>query len=233
LLLGSLQAGSALAADKTAFAEGASAYQSGNYAAAATAWGSPGKTSSGTLHNLGNAEFRLGHPGAAILAWERALALMPGSKNTAANLRFARAQAGLNEPQYAWYEKYAALLSPGVWLGIATLTFWSSVAFLALPPLLKRRRAAWTQAGAVVASALFLLTTPALAGIASRSRIGVILVADTELRLTPTKEAEVLGKLSEGELGRLEKARGDYVFVRGAADRAGWIQTKEFARIWP
>ena len=221
------------AADERAFTQGSHAYQSGDYATAAKELGSPGKTSSGTLHNLGNAEFKLGHPGAAILAWERALAILPTSKNTAANLRFARSQAGLVEPQYAWHERYSSLLSPGIWLTVACLTFWGAIALLALPPLLKRRRSGWTQAAAVVAIGLFFLTIPALTGLASRAHLGVVLVGDTELRLTPTIEAEILGKLPEGELARLEKVRGGFVYIRAAGDRAGWVQRKEFEKIWP
>jgi hypothetical protein len=180
----------ALGADESTFMEGSRAYQGGDYPAAAQAWEAPGRTSSGTLHNLGNAQFKLGHPGPAILAWERALAIKPSSKNTAANLRFARSQGGLGEPQYPWHEKYSALLSPGLWLFVASLSFWGAIALLAVPPLLKQRRAAWTQATAVVAIAVFLLTVPALAGLLSRAHLGVILAPETELRLTPTREAE-------------------------------------------
>ena len=223
----------ALGADESTFMEGSRAYQGGDYPAAAQAWEAPGRTSSGTLHNLGNAQFKLGHPGPAILAWERALAIKPSSKNTAANLRFARSQGGLGEPQYPWHEKYSALLSPGLWLFVASLSFWGAIALLAVPPLLKQRRAAWTQATAVVAIAVFLLTVPALAGLLSRAHLGVILAPETELRLTPTREAEILGKLTEGELARVEKVRGDFLYIRGAADRAGWVQGKEFEKIWP
>ena len=230
--LGAGSAG-AFGADEASFTEGSGAYQRADYTAAAKAFSAPGKTSSGTLHNLGNSEFKLGHAGAAILAWERALALTPRSRKTAANLRFARSQQGLVEPQYAWHETYATLLSPGIWLILASLTFWGAVALLALPPLLKQRRTASTQAAAVVAIALFLLTLPALAGLVSRAQVGVILAADSELRLTPTKEAEVLGKLPEGELARIEKARSEYVYVRAAGDRAGWVQSREFEKIWP
>lgn len=189
--------------------------------------------SPGALHNLGNAEFKLGKIGPAILAWERARALDPSFRNTTANLRFARGQAGLSEPEFAWHEKYSALLAPDVWLWIATGAFWIGVALLALPALLKRKRNAWTQGGAVAAIGVFLLTLPALAGIASRGKIGVVLAADTLLRLTPTKEGEMLGKLAEGELARAEKTRGEYVYVRGASDRAGWVRNEEFAKVWP
>ncbi|MEQ1860919.1 MAG: tetratricopeptide repeat protein [Chthoniobacteraceae bacterium] len=187
----------------------------------------------GLLHNLGNAEFKLGKLGPAILAWERAHALDPGFRNTTANLRFARGQAGLSEPEYSWEEKYSAMLAPDSWLWMATIAFWTAAALLALPALLKRRRTAWTQGGAVVAIGVFLLTLPALTGIYSRGKLGVVLAPETTLRLTPTKEGEMLGKLAEGELARVEKRRGDYVYVRAASDRAGWVRSGGFATIWP
>lgn len=193
----------------------------------------PTAVSPGLLHNLGNAEYKLGQLGPAVLAWERARALDPGFRNTTGNLRFARGQAGLSEPEWAWHEKYSALFTPDTWLWIATGAFWLAAALLALPPLLRRKRTAWTQGGAVVAIGVFLLTVPALVGIASRGKVGVVLAAETVLRLTPTKEGEMLGKLAEGELARAEKSRGAYVYVRGASDRAGWVQREEFAKIWP
>lgn len=191
------------------------------------------RVSPGLLHNLGNAEFKLGKIGPAILAWERAHALDPQFRNTTANLRFARGQTGLSEPELAWHEKYSALLAPDVWLWIATAAFWFAIAALALPPLLARKRSVWTQGSAVAAIGVFLLTLPALTGIATRGKLGVVLAAESFLRLTPTQEGEMLGKLAEGELARVEKARGQYLYVRAANDRAGWVQREEFAKIWP
>jgi len=193
----------------------------------------PGRTSPGLLHNLGNSEFKLGRLGFAILAWERARALDPFFRNTMANLRFARGEAGLTEPEFAWHEKYSALLPPDAWIWTAAGAFWIAAALLALPTLVKRKRTAWTQGGAVVAIGVFLLTVPALTGIAARGKIGVVVATDSLLRLTPTKEGETLGKLTEGELARVEKARGEYLYVRGASDRAGWVRQEEFAKIWP
>lgn len=210
-------------------------YAKGDFADAKRLWSkvSGKNTSPGLLHNLGNAEFKLGKLGPAILAWERARALDPAFRNTTANLRFARGQAGLSEPELAWHEEYSALFTPDTWIWVATGAFWLAAALLALPPLLKRKRTAWTQGGAVVAIGVFLLTLPALAGIVARGKIGVVLAAETVLRLTPTKEGEMLGKLAEGELARVEKSRGAYVYVRAASDRAGWVQRGEFTKIWP
>lgn len=216
------------------FEDGWREYSQGNGEKAAALWKDDSQAvSPGLLHNLGNAEYKLGKLGPAVLAWERARALDPAFRNTTANLSFARGQAGLSEPEWAWHEKYSALLAPDVWLWIASGAFWLAAVLLALPPLLKRKRNAWTQGGAVAAIGVFLLTVPALAGIVSRGKVGVVLAAETLLRLTPTKEGEMLGKLAEGELARVEKSRGAYVYVRGASDRAGWVQREEFANIWP
>jgi tetratricopeptide (TPR) repeat protein len=219
------------AADTSAFEVGHAAYEAGKFAEASTAF-SQAPTSAEALHNLGNAEYRLGHLGPAILAWERARALNPGYRDTVANLRFARGQAGLEQPEASWYENYSAFMTPNRWIVIAMLSFWAAVALLVLPHLLRVRRTLWTQAAAVAAIVTFLLTLPALVGIIARNRIGIVMAANTALRLTPTKEGEVLGSLPEGELARVEKKRGDYWYIRASSDRAGWVSHQEFMRLW-
>jgi len=214
---------------------GRGTYESGDYAEAAKAYKehAAGEVSPGLLHNLGNAEYKLGHVGPAILAWERARSLDPRFRNTAANLRYARGHSGLEEPELSWYEKYSAFFPADRWIAIATCSFWASVALLALPPLLHHRRTAISQAAAVFGIIVFLLTLPALAGIAARGRLGIVVAANTALRLTPTREGEVLGSLAEGEAARVEKSRGEYWYIRASSDRAGWVRCEEFTKLWP
>lgn len=226
---------SAFAFDDHGFETGRRQYEAGDYVEAAKAFKAHAdrEVSPGLLHNLGNAEFKLGHLGPAILAWERARALDPKSRNTKANLHFARGRAGLEQPESPWYETYSAFFPADRWIAIATCAFWASIALLILPPLLHRRRTAFAQAAAVVAIVAFLLTLPALVGIYTRGRIGIVQVANTYLRLTPTREGEVLGTLPEGEAARIEKGRGEYWYIRGSSDRAGWVHRDEFAMLWP
>ena len=225
----------ASAADRPMFDLGRNSYETGNYAEAAKAFQEHARkeVSPALLHNLGNAEFKLGHLGPAILAWERAHALDPHFRNTKANLHFARGQAGLNEPEAPWYEAYSAIFPADRWIGIATCAFWGSIALLVLPPLLHRRRTALSQALAVVGIITLLLTVPALVAIYTRGRIGIVQMAGTALRLTPTTEGEVLGTLPEGEVARVEKGRGEYWYLRASSDRAGWVRRDEFALLWP
>jgi hypothetical protein len=222
------------AAKRKDFDQATELYRAGNFAEAEAllnrlSWSS---AAPGALHNLGNAEFKLGNVGTAILAWEQAHSLDPWNRNTTANLRFARNHAALLPPSLSWSEKYSSWLPADCWLWTASLCFWVGLACLALPPLLARPRTAWTQAGAVVTLSTFILTLPALAGLSSRARLGVVTRAEAPLRLTPTQEGEVLGKLPAGDVARVELTRGPYLYVRGDGDRAGWVHGDEFTRIW-
>ena len=195
-----------------------------------------GHWSRGALHNLGNAEWKVNRPGYAVLAWERARALNPFDRNTAANLHFARVQAQLLVPERPWFEQYSEWLPSSVWLLAASISLWCGVGLLALPRLLGAKRADWHQGVAALLLAIFLLSVPALAGLYTRRQVGVIVAEETPLRLSPTREGEArdaLGKVGAGEVARVEKTRGDYFYVRAEGDRAGWVHRSEFARIWP
>jgi len=218
------------------FAAARKAYLAEDYAEAAyqlRELPAAGEWSHGALHNLGNAEWKVSRPGYAILAWERARALDPFNRNTVANLRFARTQAQLIVPEPAWFEQYSQWLPSAAWLWSASLGLWGGVALLTLPRLVGTRRADWHQGVAALLLAVFLLAVPALVGLHTRGQIGVVLEDETNLRLSPTQEGESLAKLAAGEMGRVEAVRDDYLYIRAEGDRAGWVQKREFARVWP
>jgi tetratricopeptide (TPR) repeat protein len=228
-------AGAALGAGATAreqFSDGTNAYYAGDFARAEECFRAAASTApaAGTLHNLGNAEWQNGHPGDAMLAWERAQWLNPFSRDTASNLRFARKTVQLDPPELAWYEICSTWLPVNWWAAMACVSFWLAVALVLLPGVLRWRRAGWHQAVASAGFALFLLTIPALAGVGTRSRIGILLAKDTPLRLTPTSEAQVLTRLPAGESGRYERERGNYVFIR-TSTVAGWVEKGQFGLI--
>ena len=184
----------------------------------------------GTLHNLGNAEWQCGRSGPAICSWERAQWLDPFNANTRANLRLARKAAQLDAPDLGWYEICSTWLPVNAWSWLACLSFWLAVAMVMLPGILRWRKADWHQGVAAAGFAIFLLTIPALAGVQTRSKIGVVLTKETPLRLTPTSEAQILTRLPAGESARLERERGQYVFIRTSA-AAGWIERAQLGLI--
>lgn len=225
-------AATSLRADES-FSDGVTAYKVGNYATAADTFSqvATNAPSVAAFHNLGNAEWQLGHVGPAILAWERAQWLAPWESLPKQNLRFARHTAQLEAPRMRWHEVASTWLPVNAWAWVAALSFWLAVAALIVPVALRWRRSVWYQAFAAGSFGIFLMTLPGLAGVQSRLSWGVILEAQTPLRLTPTREAQTFTKLSAGELARVERERGNYVYVRLASDAAGWVEKTRVGRI--
>jgi tetratricopeptide (TPR) repeat protein len=232
---GSAQSNVPQGSKRSLFAQGTQAFLSGDYAAAVRFYSQSAseEPSAGAYVNLGHAEWKLGHVGPAILAWERAQWLDPLDPNAKTNLRFVRKQAQLDAPNYTWYELCSAWLPSFLWAWLASLSFWVALGLLILPGLLSRPKTEWQQGLAAGAFAIFLLTLPALAGIQSRSAWGVIIDDRAHLRITPTEHAQMLTKLNPGELAKLERRRGDFWFVRANNTAAGWIKASEFSLISP
>lgn len=214
------------------FAAGTKAYSNGEFEQAAADFHASlaAKPASGTWHNLGNAEWQLGHTGLAILAWERALWLDPFNSSAHSNLRFVRKARLLDAPELVWYEICSTWLPANVWPWVASASLWLAVAMVILPGVFRWRKAGWHQAVAAAGLAVFLLTIPALIGIYSRSRLGVVLNSNTNLRLTPTAQGQPIAHLAAGEIVHLERERGKYLFVR-TANGTGWIEQAQFALI--
>jgi hypothetical protein len=211
------------------FRLGTEAYRAGDYARSAHAFAESAaqQPASGTLQNLGNAEWHSGRAGLAVLAWEQALWLDPFQHSSRQNLRFARKAAQLEAPELAWYEVVSTWLPANWWAWLAGATFWLGVGMATLPGILRRRKTVWHQAVAAVAFMLFLLSVPAYVGVHTRSGIGFILQKDTPLRLTPTADAQAVTRLAAGEPARLVRQRGAYVLVR-THRTLGWVQRAQF-----
>lgn len=216
------------------FEKGTTAYKAGDFAAARGAFEAATREhpTSGTLLNLGNADWQRGDTGAAILAWERARWLNPFGKGAKENLRFVRGVAQLESPQLRWYEVVSSWLPANWWACVAGVSLWFAVAIGVLPGILRWRRATWHQAASACGLAVFLLSVPAHFGVLTRARIGIVLQKDTPLRLTPTQEAEVVTRMAAGEPVRVGKERGRFVLVRGNRG-FGWVEKEQVGRLSP
>jgi hypothetical protein len=212
-----------------AFHEGNEAYRDMKYQQAATLFRQAAAASpaSGTLQNLGNAEWQSGRTGQAILAWEQARWLNPFNDAARNNLRFARKVAQLEAPDLAWYEVVSSWLPFNWWAWIAGISFWFAVGVGTLPGILRLRKAVWQQALAAFALAVFLLSVPAHLGVNSRSHIGFVLEKNAPLRLTATEEAQYVTRLQAGEPARLERVRGHFILIR-TNRTLGWIHRDQF-----
>lgn len=228
LALASVQA----APEEALFRFGTNAFNAGDYTQAAGAFAQAAtlKPASGTLQNLGNAEWQAGRTGPAILAWEQALWLDPFNRSARSNLRFARHVAQLESPDLTWAEVVSSWLPANWWAWVAGISLWFAVGISTVPGMFRWRKAAWHQAVAAFGLAVFLLSIPAQVGVNSRSKLGFILLKEVPLRLTPTAEAQFVTRLAAGEPARIERAKGNYLLV-SASHTTGWILRDQFKTI--
>lgn len=230
LALGSL----AQTAAPDLFQQATNAYSRREYGEASSLFRTLARTTpaSGTFQNLGNAEWQLGRIGEAVLAWEQALWIDPYNTDAVKNLAFARLTGQLESPELAWHEVVSTWLPLNAWPWIAGCSLWLAVGLVLLPGMFGRVKAAWHQAMAAFALMIFLLSLPAQFGIASRQSLAFVLREETVLRLTPTREAQVLTRLAPGEPVRCQEKRGAYVLVR-TSRFTGWVQEDEIGRVCP
>src|ERR1700719_4267573 len=123
-------AGAVSAADESAFAKANQAYNEGRFEEAADGYqdlGSSGNWNANLFYDLGNARFRLGDFGKAILNYERALALDPHHPEADANLRLARDEARALELRKDWAERYASMATVKQYSITAAIGFWFAV----------------------------------------------------------------------------------------------------------
>jgi hypothetical protein len=214
------------------FHDGTTAFRANDFSGAIKAFRQSAalQPASGTLQDLGLAEWRRGHAGAAILSWEQSIWLQPFDTAARGNLRYARKVAQLEAPELAWYEVISTWLPGNWWAWIAGVSFWLAVAMVLLPGIFRRPKAAWHQALAALGLTVFLLSIPAHIGVHTRSRIGFVQQKDTPLRLTPTKEAQFVTRLAAGEPARLQRQQGNFLLIRTSRS-SGWIDHEQFALV--
>lgn len=222
------------AATNDFFAQGVELSQAGQFPEAAAAFEKSAKAqpATGTLVNLGIAEWRRGHAGAAILAWEQARWIDPFNPRANENLQFARQAAQLDAPQLKWFEAASAWLPPAAWAWLAAASLWLGAGMILLPRSLRWRKAGWQQALAALAFGTFLFSVTGSYGVVSRTQIGFVLKKDAPLLLTPTRNAEMISTLAAGEPARKLRTRGNYYFIR-TAFASGWISREQFGLVCP
>jgi hypothetical protein len=184
--------------------------------------------------DLGNAYEKAGHPGLAILNYERARYLAPGDRDIDHNLQLARQQAGLQPNSYRWWEVALRLIYPVVGylvIGCLLLLVLAVAGHLytagnkaAFPGV---RLACKVIFFTIIPVGLFLGFAE-LCATGFTSRIdGVIVAKEATLRLSPFDSAERTGSIPEGELVTVERHHDDYYWIEARDHHFGWVEQKE------
>src|SRR5213595_3195322 len=135
---------SAIAQSEAEFAKANQEYAQGHFKEAISGYEAlvrAGQWSANLFYDLGNAYFRTGDFGHAILNYERALALEQHHPEAAANLQIARDEARALEMQQSWPERYLQFANVNQYSATAAVGFWAG-AFCIVGLIFGRRRSA-------------------------------------------------------------------------------------------
>ncbi len=227
-------AAAAPATPQTAFFRANTLYTQGQYAEAVEAYEAvlqSGLVSGNLYFNLGNAYFKAGQVGRAILNYERARRLLPSDPDLEANLRFAHSLTGTEVCQPPLWQRLVFPLAQRVttdqlvWLTSAayTLLFVVFAAYRLWP-----RRPRWLLfVGWGVTAGLVVITLSLVQQLRTSDwqRHAVVLKQeDTPVRFEPAASGTVHFSVTQGTRVQVLDVRKDWKQVSRCDGRRGWIE---------
>lgn len=221
-----------------AFANGNSEYAAGRFTEAAEQYQAAiaaGETSATVFYNLGNAWYRAGDLGRAILNYERALALEPRHPEATANVRLAREKARALELRKNWWEAFASRATTTHYAVTATIGFWV-FAFAAAALLLRGRRSVMLMTACVagvLACAIGVSGAYALETGTRGQSLAIVIDRKVDARLATADNANTVLTLPPGSEIKVLSTRGDWMYVALPNELRGWIpaQSAELVRL--
>jgi tetratricopeptide (TPR) repeat protein len=231
-----ITAAGAVAADDNLFATANQAYAEGHFDRAAEGYEkliNSGNCNANLFYDLGNARYRLGDFGQAILNYERALALEPRHPEADANLRLARDEARALEMRRDRMERYASMATVKQYSIAAAIGFWFAL-FLAAKLFFSTRRST----GRIALIVLSLLVTGVsvfaiytLENGARGTALAVITGKNVEARLATADTAKSILVLPAGSEINVLSERGDWYYAELPNDQRGWIPASSAQRV--
>ncbi|MGA3163045.1 MAG: hypothetical protein ABSD77_02440 [Verrucomicrobiota bacterium] len=233
ILLALVCAGKISAADIPAeFNAANKLYAEGKFAASATAYEKilqSGAVSPALWFNYGNAEFKSGHLGEAIVAYRRAALFSPRDAEIRANLAFIRSQVqGATRRESRW-QNWLGQLTLNEWTLLAATAFWLTFILLAarqIRPVLGAKLKGATS----ICATLTILSGAAL-GLQTAEHFSkqtaVVVLQEATARSGPFDEAQNAFKAHDGaELAVMDR-HGDWLQVADSSGRIGWLLIKQ------
>jgi tetratricopeptide (TPR) repeat protein len=177
------------------------------------------------FYNLGNAYFRAGDAGKAILSYERALALDPYHPESAANLALVREEARALELQRGRFDALLKHATSNQLIIIAAASFWVG-AFGFAGYLFGRRRATTLLMIAVLSCVITAVCLMAVYQIeTTRKALAIVTGPEVQARLATAESANSVLQLPPGSEVRILSRRGDWIYALLPNNLRGWIPT--------
>ena len=187
-----------------------------------------GDFSANLFYNLGNAYFRAGDLGAAILNYERARALDRHHPEADANLRIVRDETRALELSPSPVERFLRFASANEYAITAAVAFWVG-AFAITALIFLRRRAA-----GLVGLSIFSLSIFAFAAFAAYrlengtngKSLAIVTGNGVEARLATADNANTVLALPPGSEIKILSTRGDWIYAALPNNLRGWLPAK-------
>jgi tetratricopeptide (TPR) repeat protein len=228
--------GSLLASPADEFAKANQAYNEGHFQDAVTGYEQAvqgGAVHANVFYNSGNAWYRLGNFGKAILNYERALALEPRHPEADANLRLARDEARALEFRTSPVERYARMATTKQLTIAAAVSLWIAL-FLCAHGFFSPRRS--IARNALISFAL-LLCAFSISGVCVLENsprgdgLAVVSGKQTEARVATADNAKSILVLPPGSEIKILSERGGWIYAALPNEQRGWIPSAAAERV--
>ena len=222
---------SVFAQSDTDFAKANQAYAQGHFKEALDGYEAlvrSGQWSANLFYDLGNAYFRTGDFGRAILNYERALSLERHHPEAAANLQIARDGARALEMQQGWLERHMQFGSVNQYSTVAAIALWLGI-FVALMLIFARRRSATMMTVLIFCFLVCAVSIYAVYTIERGSKgyaLAIVTDTDVQARLATADTANSVLALPPGSEIKVLSTRGDWVYAALPNNLRGWIPAK-------
>jgi tetratricopeptide (TPR) repeat protein len=206
-------------------------YKDGNFKDAIDgyeAFARTGRWSATLFYDLGNAYFRAGDFGRAILNYERALAVEPRHPEADANLRIARDEARALELAVSAPERSLQLITLNQYTIAAAIAFWLGILGIVIL-IFARRRSAGLIALSILSLLIFALAVTAIVWLDNGNKgsaLAIVTDKGVEARVATAENANTVLALPPGSEIRLVSKRGDWIYAVLPNNLRGWISAK-------
>jgi tetratricopeptide (TPR) repeat protein len=236
ILCSAVSAASSFAQTEGDFTKANQEYAQGHFTEAISGYEAfvrAGQWSANLFYDLGNAYFRVGDFGRAILNYERALALERHHPEATANLQIARDEAHALELQQSGPERYLQFASVNEYSIAAAIAFWLAV-FAIVVLIFARRRSA-----TLIATLIFCLLVSAVAIYAAYtlergsngSALAIVTGKNVQARLATADTANSVLALPPGSEVEILSTRGDWIYAALPNSLRGWIPAKDAQQV--
>src|SRR5436189_3297299 len=192
-----------------------------------------GQWSANVFYDLGNAYFRTGDFGQAILNYERALALEPHHPEATANLALVRDEARALELKRTPLERYVEAGTSSQYSIAASIAFWSLLLLVARLFFARRRSAALVSL-TIFSTIIFAAAVFAIYSLETGSRgeaLAIVTRKEIVARLATADSAGAVLALPPGSEIKVLSQRGDWLYAALPNDLRGWIPASGAQRV--